>query len=195
MAYYPIFLELKNRRCLVIGGGEIALWKTKSLLECGARVQVVAPRINAGLKMLIRRKKISWISETFRPEHLNGMELVIAATDHKKTNALAAREAKKRNVWINVADQPALCGFILPSVVRRGKLTIAVSTGGISPALSKWIRQDLQQRYGDDWEQLLKTMHPARARVQKAVSSVGRRKKLLENALSAYIAAINEGTK
>lgn len=195
MAYYPVFLELKNRRCLVIGGGEVAFWKTQALLECGARVQVVAPRINAGLKTLVRRKKIGWTCEVFRPEHLDGMELVIAATDHKKTNALAARESKKRNLWINVVDQPALCGFILPSVVRRGKLTIAVSTGGISPALSKWIRQDLQKRYGPSWEQLLKTMRPARARVQKALPSVGRRKKILENALNAYIAAINKGTK
>ncbi len=187
MAHYPLFLELQNRSCLVIGGGAVAFRKATALLSCGAKVAVVAPELSAGLKRLARRGKVRWKKQPFRPADLAGMELAVAATDDQKVNLLAAREARRRGVWINVADQPALCSFILPSVVRRGKLALAISTGGASPALAKWIRKDLEKRYGPELGRLLTRAAAARDRVHRDVRGPAARKQLFEKALKAYL--------
>ena len=186
MGTFPLFLELAGIPCLVIGGGKIAEGKVRALLKCGARVTVVSPTLAAGLKALARQGKIRWRRRLFQAGDLNGAQLVVAATDRQPVNEVASRLAKKRGIWINVVDQPRLCTFIFPSIVRRGKLTLAISTGGISPALAKWIRIDLQRRYGPEFGNLLNGMSRVRGRVLKQVSGVGRRKRLFEKALKAY---------
>lgn len=185
--YYPLFLELKNRPCLVIGGGQVAFRKAESLLCCGARVTVVSPRLSAGLKQLARKGKIRWKKVPFRPGDLAGRELVVAATDDQQVNLQAAREARRRKIWINVADQPALCSFIVPSVVRRGRLVLAISTGGASPALAKWIRKDLEARYGPEFGKLLTKAAAARGQVHRDLRGPAGRKRLFEKALKAYL--------
>jgi len=187
MAYYPLFLELQARSCLVIGGGSVAFRKAAALLRCGARVTVVSPELSAGLKKLARQRKVHWKKHPFRPSDLAGIELAIAATDDQPVNRLAAREAKRRKIWINVVDQPALCSFIVPSVVRRGKLALAVSTGGASPALAKWIRKDLETRYADRFGRLASVSGRARKAVLRTTPSPAARKRLLEKALKAYL--------
>ncbi|MBI3616234.1 MAG: bifunctional precorrin-2 dehydrogenase/sirohydrochlorin ferrochelatase [Candidatus Omnitrophica bacterium] len=193
MSYYPIFLKLEGRPCLVIGGGQVAAQKAKALAACGAKVTVVSPRSGAGITRLIRRKKVIWRSHRFKPGDLKGAELVVAATDEQAVNELAYRLAVRRGIWINVVDQPVLCSFIVPSVVRRGKLEIAVSTSGVSPALSKWIRKDLEKRYGPEFERLVDAMGKVRRRVMAKVPGVARRKAVFEKALRAYFRVINEG--
>ena len=190
MAYFPLFLDVQNRPCLVIGGGQVAHRKIVALLACGARVAVVSPQISAGLKKLARGDKVRLKKRPFRPADLAGMELAVAATGDQQVNRLAVREARRRKVWINVVDQPKLCSFTLPSVVRRGKLTLAISTGGISPALSKWIRKDLETRYGPEFSRLLTKAPGFRKRVHERVRSPARRKRLLEKALKAYLRAL-----
>lgn len=190
MALYPLFLELQSRSCLIIGGGEIASRKAAALLKCGAHVKVIAPELSSGLKKLAKAGRVSWRKRRFRPADLAGMELAVAATDDSAINRLASREARRRKIWINVVDQPELCTFILPAVVRRGRLVLAVSTGGASPALAKWIRKDLETRYGPEMGKLLAGAARARKNVLKSVPGLERRKQLFEKALKAYFDAL-----
>ena len=192
MSYYPIFLKLESRPCLVIGGGEIAYRKAKALVVCGAKVTVVSPRCGSGLKRLIREKKVAWRPHRFKAGDLKGAQLVVAATDEQQVNESAHRLAVRRGIWINVVDQPALCSFIVPSVVRRGKLAIAISTSGVSPALSKWIRKDLEKRYGPQMGKLLERSGKLRSRVREKIPSYGKRKRLYEKAIQAFFRVINE---
>ena len=189
MPFYPLFLELQDRPCLVIGGGRVAFRKAAALLSCGARVTVVGPALSSGLKRLAAGRKVRWKARRFEARDLNGMGLVIAATDDQRVNEWAAREARRRHLWINVVDQPALCSFILPSVVRRGKLVLAISTGGASPALAKWIRRDLEKRYAG-FGRLLDRMAAVRRPVQKEIRGAAARKQLFEKALKAYLREI-----
>ena len=184
---YPIFLNLTGYRSLVIGGGKIAARKINVLLSSGAKVTVVASAVAAEVARLARRKKILLRKRRFTPADLSGAQLVIAATDDQQVNELASRVAKRKGIWINVVDQPALCSFIFPAVVHRGKLVIAVSTGGASPALAKWIRRDLEKRYGAEFRRLLEKMAAARGRIKEKVPGIRRRKELFERALSAYM--------
>ncbi len=195
MAYYPIFLELKGLSCLVIGGGEVACRKAKVLLACGAKVRVVSPALGAGLKRLSSQRKIEWVRGSFKQGDLRGVALAVAATDSEPVNTRASAWARRRGVWINVVDRPALCSFILPSVVRRGRLVFAISTGGASPALAKWLRQDLQARYGKEWKRLLEGMAKIRSKVVKRVSSVRRRKEIFEKALAAYFTVLKKAVR
>ena len=195
MVYYPVFLELRQRPCLVIGGGEVAFQKAKALVTCGARVRVVSPQCGAGLKRLIRGKKVSWRRHLFRPGDLKGAELVVAATDQQPVNERASRLAKSRGIWINVVDQPKLCSFIVPSVVRRGKLAMAISTSGISPALSKWIRKDLQKRYGPELGLLLERSGKVRSGIRRRVPSYAQRKRLYEQAIEAYFKVMRQAVR
>ena len=165
----------------------MAFRKTAALLHCGARVTVVSPDLSAGLKRLARQKKIRWEAHPFRPADLAGKELAVAATNDEAANRAAAREARRRRIWINMVDRPELCSFILPSVVRRGKLVLAISTGGASPALAKWIRRDLEARYGPEFGKLLSQAAAARRKVHRNLPGPAARKRILEKALKAYL--------
>jgi precorrin-2 dehydrogenase/sirohydrochlorin ferrochelatase len=149
---YPVNLVLDGRRCLVVGGGKIALRKVEGLLACGGRVTVVAPRITPELRALadVMTEERPW-----RPDDLDGMWLVIAATDDPAVNGAVYAEGQRRGVWVNGADDPANCSFTLPSVVRRGDLQVTVSTGGRSPALASWLRRRLEGEIGPEYAVLL----------------------------------------
>lgn len=192
MAYFPFFVELKGTPVLVIGGGEVAGAKAKALASCGAKVSVVSPRLCDRLKRMHRQGKIRWLRRRFRAGDLSGAQWVVAATDDQPVNESASRLARRRGIWINVVDQPRICSFIFPSVVRRGRLVLAISTGGVSPALSKWIRIDLENRYGSEFGRLLEGMRKVRGRVIRRVSGVARRKRLFEKALAAYFRALKD---
>lgn len=192
MAYYPAFLELDHRPCLVIGGGAVACRKTKALLVCGAKVRVVSPKLTSDFRRLIRQGKVRWRKKRFQPSDLKGAQLVVAATEDQSVNKEAAHAARKRCLWINVVDQPGLCSFIVPSVVRRGRLTLAISTGGASPALSKWIRRDLERRYGPEFKRLVSRMAKMRGGVLEKIRGVRHRKALFEKALQAYFKVLKK---
>ena len=149
---YPVNLVLDGRSCLVVGGGRIALRKVEGLLACGARVTVVAPRIDPGLRGL---PDVTLVERAWRPEDLRGMWLVIAATDDPEVNGAVYAEGQRAGVWVNGADDPANCSFTLPSVVRRGDLQVTVSTGGRSPALATWLRRRLEGEIGPEYAVLL----------------------------------------
>lgn len=161
-AYYPVFLNIAGRRCLVIGGGEVAERKATSLLDCGGRVTVISPRLSPGLEEKQAQGAIEALARDFQPGDLEGAFLVIAATDDPGVNDKIVREARKRGILINVVDQPGECDFIVPSVVRRGELVVAISTGGRSPALARKIRQDIEKHFGPEYGTLLELVSQVR---------------------------------
>jgi len=149
---YPVNLVLDGRQCLVVGGGNVARRKVEGLMACGARVRVVAPRIDPGLRLLA---EVAFDERRWLAEDLDGVWLVIAATDDPAVNAAVYDAGQRAGLWVNGADDPANCSFTLPSVVRRGDLQVAVSTGGRSPALSTWLRRRIEGEIGPEYAVLL----------------------------------------
>ena len=147
MRYYPIFLNLKNRRVVVVGGGAVAERKTASLLKAGAEVTVVSPEMTPRLAAWADKNKIVAVHRPYRRGDLKRAVLAFAATDNPRVNQAVARESIQKKIWVNVADRSAPADFILPALYAKGGLVIAVSTGAQSPALAKAIRDDLKKRF------------------------------------------------
>ncbi len=151
MQYFPVYLDLEGRPCVVIGGGEVAERKVESLLAAGARVTVVAPSLTAALAALADTHEIVHHPRSYRGGDLAGAALAFAATDDEAVDATIAAEAVGSGVLLNVADRPQLCGFIMPAVVTRGPVSVAISTAGTSPALSRRIKRDLEPALGEEY--------------------------------------------
>ena len=151
MSYYPIFLSLSGRRCLVVGGGAVAERKVAGLLDAEASVTVVSPTLTAELAHWVKEKKIRHFMRDYRKGDLSGYRLAFVATDDPQVNRAVYEEAQEAEVFLNTADDPGHCDFILPSVLRRGELQVAVATGGTSPALSRAIREELEQYFTEDY--------------------------------------------
>lgn len=143
MAYYPLCLEMTERRCLVVGGGPVAERKVAGLLESGARLTVVSPSATDRLRDWSRADRVRLLLREYAASDLRGHSIVFVATDDGRVNADVARDARAAGVLVNAADDPAHCDFILPAVLTRGELTVAVSTGGASPALARTVRDEL----------------------------------------------------
>lgn len=159
--FFPAFLEVAGKPCLVVGGGPVARRKALALAACGARVTVVAPDVARGLRA---GKNIALRRRAFAAGDLRSPApwLVIAATDDEALNRRVAGLCARRRIWVNVADRPALCGFILPAVVRRGALTFAISTGGASPALAKFVGRRLRRDFGPAYADLARRLRRRR---------------------------------
>jgi precorrin-2 dehydrogenase/sirohydrochlorin ferrochelatase len=155
MSYYPIFLDLKGKRAVVVGGGVVAQRKIETLLEHAAEVHIIARALTPELRRSVGEGKVKHTGEAFHESHLEGAFMVIAATDDKALNRLVSRSAQEKGLLINAVDQPEDCNFIVPSALRRGDLRIAVSTSGKSPALAKKIREDLEKHFGSEYESFL----------------------------------------
>jgi len=143
MAYYPVCLDMTARPCLVVGGGQVAERKVAGLLDAGARVTVVSPSATDRLRAWARAARIRLLLREYAAPDLAGHAVVFVATDDGRINAGVARDARAVGVLVNAVDDPAHCDFILPAVLRRGEITVAVSTGGASPALARAVRDEL----------------------------------------------------
>jgi len=152
--YYPVFLDVRGKKCVVVGGGEVALRKVKMLLEHEAKVEVVSPTLCPELSQLAEAQTINVCSKDYEPDDLKGAFMVIAAVADDNTNKKIANEAKRQRILVNVVDNLEVCDFIVPSYLRRGDLTIAVSTNGKSPALSRKVKTRLEQYFGDEYASL-----------------------------------------
>lgn len=175
--YYPVYLNLEGRTCLVVGGGAVAARKASSLLECGAKVKLVAPEVCDAVADMEREGKLERIADFFRPEHMDGSALAIGSTDNAQVNRQVYEEGVKRGIPVNIVDQPALCSFIVPSVVRRGDLVIAISTSGKSPATAKRARKMLEGVFGDEWAVYLEMMGSAREQLLSSVADGAERER------------------
>ncbi len=162
MGYIPIFLEVGGKRCLVVGGGEVAARKARTLLAAGATVTIISPALSAELAAIAARGAVRHLARPYRRGDLSGFALVYAATDDAALQRELAAEAGPLEIPINVADVPELCSFIAPAVIRRGELQIAISTGGASPALAAQLREELESRFGPEYARLLEILRAVR---------------------------------
>lgn len=133
--YYPAFLDIEGRKCVIVGGGEVAARKAKALAQAGGLVKVVSPEVCWRVSDLAEKGLVQLLRRRFRARNLNGAFLAIASTDDRDVNEKVFEAARRKTVLVNVVDSPAQCDFIVPSVVSRGALSIAISTSGVSPAL------------------------------------------------------------
>ena len=145
-APFPVFLDVQGKRVLVVGGGHVAARKVAALLRAGALVTVVAP---SAVTEIAEDPDVRWHERVYRRGEVASYSLAITATDDSSVNRQVARDANAANVWVNSADDPANCSFILPSVVTRGDLQIAASTNGRSPAMAQWVRRRLEDLFTD----------------------------------------------
>ena len=171
-AYYPVFIDVQDRSCIVIGGGNIGEEKVHKLLECGAKVVVISPEVNEGVKELADGERVEWLRRQYQPGDLADAFIAIAATDDNSVNQLVAKEARDRNVLLNVVDVTHLCTFIAPSVARRGDVTIATSTGGASPALARKFREELSRSRLLEYADLAPLLSDARAELKRTGARV-----------------------
>ncbi len=137
--FYPIYLDVKDKKCVIVGGGKVAYRKVCSLKEAGAEVVVVSPET---CPEMANEEGLTLVKKNYDESVLDGALLVIAATDNEEVNKKVVADAKKRNIIVNVVDRPELCSFIVPSTINRGDLCISISTGGASPAVSKSVREE-----------------------------------------------------
>jgi len=186
MILFPAFLKLAGYRCLVVGAGAIAEEKIEGLLRAGADIRVVAPKSTPGIRGWARAGKIRWAARKFRSSDLRGAFLVVAATDSPALHAQIYKQACRLGVLCNVVDDPEHCDFYYGSVVRRGSLQIAISTGGHSPALAQRIRKRLERDFQEEYEYWLEELGALRKRLFAKPISPQRRKALLHRLASEF---------
>jgi precorrin-2 dehydrogenase/sirohydrochlorin ferrochelatase len=169
MSFYPVLLDLTAKKVLVVGGGQVAQRKVETLLEYEAKISIVSRLLTDKLNHMVECKRVVFLGQAFLPHHLDGAFLVIAATNDKGLNHRVSEEAKRKGILVNAVDQPADCNFIVPSIIRRGDLLVAISTSGKSPAMAKRIREQLESQFGPEYETTLKLM----GRVREVVLASG----------------------
>jgi precorrin-2 dehydrogenase/sirohydrochlorin ferrochelatase len=191
MGYIPIFLDVTGRRCMVVGGGEVAARKVESLLEAGARVVIVSPSLCAPLAAIVDRGLATHIARAYRRGDIAGCVLVYAATDEPEIHRALAEEARALGILLNVVDVPELCTFIAPAVAKQGELQIAISTGGASPAFAARLRRELEKQFGSEYGIALKVLRAARRRLHgEEIDPLERMQRLKDLAESPILEAI-----
>lgn len=183
MKFYPVNLDIHNRHCLVVGGGAVGTRKVSTLVQCGAHVTVVSLEYTAELRKLSQAGTIQIRQRAYRASDLAGMFLVIGATSDQTLNQTISQDAEKKNMLCNIADVPQACNFILPAIIRRGDLIIAVSTSGNSPAFAKKLRRELEKQFGEEYATLLKLMGAIRKKLLAEAHEPEAHKHLFEQLL------------
>lgn len=187
MNYFPVLLDIRQRNCLVVGGGRVGTRKAKALLNCGALVTVVSPEISAALQALADNSSLVFKRRGFRPSDLDRVFLVIGATGDEDLNRQIYTQAQARNLLCNIADRPQACNFILPATVDRGDLKISISTGGKSPALAKKLRRELEHAFGPEYAFFLHIMGAAREKLLRREHAPDAHKALFERLVDSEL--------
>ena len=185
MNYLPIFLNLKNKPCLVVGGGDVAVRKAALLLQAGAIIRIVAPILN---ESFVLPPGSEYLAERFQASHLDGMTLAIAATDDTAVNEYVSREAQQRNIPLNVVDNPNLCTFIMPAILDRSPLLVAFSTGGASPVLTRLLRGKLETLIPQAYGRLAAFAGRFREIVKQRIATPSQRRIFWEDVLDSVVA-------
>tara|TARA_B100000035_G_scaffold173954_1_gene148415 strand:- start:456 stop:1079 length:624 start_codon:yes stop_codon:yes gene_type:complete len=175
--FYPIYLDVKDKKCIIVGGGKVAYRKVCSLKEAGAEVVVVSPET---CPEIANEEGLTLVKNDYDESILDGALLVIAATDNDAVNKKAALDARKRNIIVNVVDRPELCSFIVPSTINRGDLCISISTGGASPAVAKSVREELEVVFGSEYEEYLNLLTKMRSIAMSDIKDSAKRRKVLQ---------------
>ena len=179
--FYIACLRLKDRRCLVVGGGDIGLEKVEGLLACDADVTLVAPDAHQALQALAAEGSIRWKQRDYEPTDVEGCLIAIAATNDTDVNIAVYDGAERRAMLVNVVDVPPLCNFILPAIVRTGPLAVAISTAGASPALAKRMKREIAQLFGEPYADLAVLLNDARGWAKATLPTYQDRKEFFES--------------
>jgi siroheme synthase-like protein len=185
--FYPVYLNLKNKRVVVIGGGEVAERKVESLVGTGASITVISPDVTSRLDSLAQSNQIQIHRRAYAPDDCTGAVLVFSATDDPGVSAAVFQQASNAGAMVNTADQPALCDFIMPAVVRRGDIAIAISTGGTSPGLAAQLRRKIAGIIGPEYARLGELLSQARPEIRRRVPDAGKRKAMHYRILNSDI--------
>ncbi|MEN8761417.1 MAG: siroheme synthase CysG [Thiogranum sp.] len=188
MDFFPVFMDLAGRDCLVVGGGNVAARKVNLLLRAGARVEVVAPQLCEKLAVQRSAGTITHSAREFEETDVEGKVLVIAATSQEEVNRSVSEFAKARNIPVNVVDDPELCSFIVPSTINRSPVQVAVSSGGASPVLARLLRARLESYVPAAYGHMAKLVASFRTKVKQRFSSIGQRRQFWENMLQGEVA-------
>ena len=183
--YYPIHLDITDRRCLVVGGGAVAERRVCGLYEAGARVRVVSPALTPQLQHQADAGEIVVVRGPYHAMYLQDVHLVVAATNRRDVNAQVARDARERRIPVNLADAPDDGDFVVPSVVRRGALVVSISTGGSSPGLAARLQDELSAKFGPEYAEYVELLGHMRDVVKSSIDSPGARRDALTPILDA----------
>ena len=195
MRYYPVHLDIQNRNCLVVGGGSVGTRKVVTLLDCGAHVTVISPRVSDPLRDFAISGSIKLKERPYQTGDLDDMFLVIGATDDEDLNRQISNDADQLNTLCNIADRPEVCNFILPSIVQRDDLVITISTSGQSPAMAKKLRKTLESQFGEEYGVFLKLMGAIRKKLLSTSHKPEAHKHLFEKLIAAdLIGLIQKGS-
>lgn len=195
MRYYPIFLDVLNRKCLVVGGGCVGTRKVITLVECGAILTVVSPDASEKLVEMADNNLITLIKKPYQASDLDGMFLVFGTTDDEELNRQISVDAEKLNMLCNIADRPKVCNFILPAIVNRGDFVLAVSTSGKSPAFAKKFRKELEEQCGEEYAEFLRLMGAVRKKLLKQEHEPEVHKPLFEKLISSGLVEMIKNNK
>jgi uroporphyrin-III C-methyltransferase/precorrin-2 dehydrogenase/sirohydrochlorin ferrochelatase len=188
MQYLPVFLKVRGAPCLVIGGGEVALRKVHLLQKAGAQVLVAAPALCTGLQALADAASLRWLAGSYQPSMLDGMQVVIAATDDRSVNRRVSDDCRERRIPVNVVDDPELCSFVTPSIVDRSPVIVAISSGGSAPVLARMLRARLEASIPTAFGQLAMLAERFRRRVKESLPEPRQRLRFWERVFSGGIA-------
>ena len=190
MRYYPVNLDIKGRQCLVVGGGRVGSRKVDTLVQCGAEVTVVSAEVSPTVKQLADEKAILLKQRAYRASDVEGMFLVIGATDNETLNRQINADAERLNLLCNIADRPEICNFILPAIVRRGSFVMAISTAGKSPAFAKHVRKRLETQFGPEYGMVLELMGAIRSKLLAGAHEPEVHKPLFEQLINGDLVAL-----
>ena len=187
MPYYPVFLDLNNQKVLVVGGGDVAERKIRTLLIYGCRISIISPHLTRHLKQLVAKKRIHHLPYESLGTVMDDAFMVIAATDDQEVNTQIASQAKEKGLLVNAVDQPGDCNFIMPSIVKRGDLQIAISTAGKSPALAKKLRKDMESIVGPEYDSFLELLGMIRKKLLSKGQPSSRNKTIFQKLVGSNL--------
>ncbi|MRR54517.1 MAG: bifunctional precorrin-2 dehydrogenase/sirohydrochlorin ferrochelatase [Deltaproteobacteria bacterium] len=193
MKYYPINIDIRGKLAIIVGGGAVAERKCQMLLEAGAVVTVIAPRLSKGLRCLLEKGSVSHRARDYRPGDLAGAFLVFAATGDRAISRAVAEEAAEWRILANIADMPDRSDFTTPAAVARGDLLLTVSTGGKCPVLAREVREELHARYGEEYGEVLRILGAVREKLLASKKGCHAMKEILHSLISHNLPGILRG--
>ena len=188
--YYPLFLDLADKLCIVVGGGAVAERKARGLLDAGARVRLISPEVTRGVRRLARQGRIDLVPRQYQEGDLDGATLAIAATNASEVNMRVAEESKRLSILLNVADSTDLGDFIVPSVVRKGPVVVAISTSGLLPVLARRLKEEIGLKLSADYVPYARRVGAFRRIVIETVHDPGRKREILERVGKADVSEV-----
>lgn len=185
--YYPIYIDIEDRHVVIVGGGTVCARKAETMMKYGARVTVVSPQLSDEIEGWAAAGQLSVRRKVYEEGDLDGASIVIASTDNACVNGRVARDCRRRHIPVNVVDVTHLCEFIVPAIVEQGSVTLAVSTGGKSPALARTLKEDLQKFVGREYAEVNDLLGTLRKEAKKVLPTDVDRKRFFDSILAAGI--------